>query len=351
MAKWGEGDPRWIVEKRADGTNVNNWHWVEKNATAWSKGKITDLLTGLVVENDDVYCEIKEVNKVQGEASTNNRKGKLIIFYEWDIDAKWTGNWKNGKKHYKGTLNIPNLSEENDISDVDLTVTVEKTSDEAIKVKEVMRKQGVALIREKLGVYIQELRDEYSQGVILPSKDSNEATVDQTAKVSGVSSLMKEVTLKNDSPNDNKVSQEMELKSGVRISTKKLSLREEFKCQASDLYRVFTDQELTKAFSGSDVKMQVEKGGQFSLYGGNVTGQFVDLQSDKKIVQKWRMNSWPKDHYSTVKLDFEQTDDCTILKLTQTGIPTNNFEQTCEGWKTHYFHRIMGVFGFGVRLL
>lgn len=27
MAKWGQGDPRWIVEERADGTNVNNWHW------------------------------------------------------------------------------------------------------------------------------------------------------------------------------------------------------------------------------------------------------------------------------------------------------------------------------------
>ncbi len=27
MAKWGEGDPRWIVEERADATNVNNWHW------------------------------------------------------------------------------------------------------------------------------------------------------------------------------------------------------------------------------------------------------------------------------------------------------------------------------------
>ena len=26
MAKWGEGDPRWIVEERADAKNVNNWH-------------------------------------------------------------------------------------------------------------------------------------------------------------------------------------------------------------------------------------------------------------------------------------------------------------------------------------
>ena len=28
MAKWGEGDPRWIVEDRPDATNVNNWHWL-----------------------------------------------------------------------------------------------------------------------------------------------------------------------------------------------------------------------------------------------------------------------------------------------------------------------------------
>jgi hypothetical protein len=40
MAKWGEGDPRWIVEERADATNVNNWHWSEKNANKWSKEKL-----------------------------------------------------------------------------------------------------------------------------------------------------------------------------------------------------------------------------------------------------------------------------------------------------------------------
>lgn len=33
MAKWGEGDPRWIVEERADATNVNNWHWWETTGT------------------------------------------------------------------------------------------------------------------------------------------------------------------------------------------------------------------------------------------------------------------------------------------------------------------------------
>ena len=37
---------RWIVEDRPDGTNVNNWHWTEKNADSWSKNKIKVELFG-----------------------------------------------------------------------------------------------------------------------------------------------------------------------------------------------------------------------------------------------------------------------------------------------------------------
>jgi hypothetical protein len=36
MAKWGEGDPRWLVESREDGKNVNGWHWVRCCASARS---------------------------------------------------------------------------------------------------------------------------------------------------------------------------------------------------------------------------------------------------------------------------------------------------------------------------
>jgi len=49
MAKWGEGDPRWIVEERADATNVNNWHWyvylMATLAAFFSAGRRTDLIT------------------------------------------------------------------------------------------------------------------------------------------------------------------------------------------------------------------------------------------------------------------------------------------------------------------
>lgn len=59
MAKWGEGDPRWIVEQRDDGRNVNNWHWTEKNATNWSKDKIKELLREVKIENSD--CKLYKI--------------------------------------------------------------------------------------------------------------------------------------------------------------------------------------------------------------------------------------------------------------------------------------------------
>lgn len=36
-------------------------------------------------------AELKEFSTLEGEASANNRKSKLIFFYEWDIKMKWKG--------------------------------------------------------------------------------------------------------------------------------------------------------------------------------------------------------------------------------------------------------------------
>ena len=44
MAKVGEGDERWIVKEREDGTNVNGWHWKETNLTGWSQSRLKELL-------------------------------------------------------------------------------------------------------------------------------------------------------------------------------------------------------------------------------------------------------------------------------------------------------------------
>lgn len=66
----------------------------ERDATNWSSDKLKSLVLGVSVENEEGCCEVTEVSKLEGEASINNRKGKLIFFYEWNLKADWTGKWR-----------------------------------------------------------------------------------------------------------------------------------------------------------------------------------------------------------------------------------------------------------------
>jgi activator of HSP90 ATPase len=64
------------------------------------------------------------LEKCDGDASANNRKAKIIIFFEWELRLKWTAklNNENGDT-ISGTIDIPNLSDENGISDLDVCST------------------------------------------------------------------------------------------------------------------------------------------------------------------------------------------------------------------------------------
>lgn len=179
MAKWGEGDPRWIVEERPDATNVNNWHWTEKNATPWSKERIRSLFDQFEIEEgaSSPVCTVTAVDKVDGEATANNRKGKLIFFYEWNVVLKWEGSLTSGDGIFKGKATIPNLSEENELDDIEITITADESGDESERLKQFMYNVGRSKIRAQLGVYLRELREEFSKGLILPKKDEVKVSV------------------------------------------------------------------------------------------------------------------------------------------------------------------------------
>lgn len=93
----------------------------EKNACQWSQETLKKLLIGLEIEGNHFRCIITDLDKCEGEAVVNNRKGKLIFFYEWDIVASWQGNVRGRDDTVEGKMNIPNLSEENEISEIDVS--------------------------------------------------------------------------------------------------------------------------------------------------------------------------------------------------------------------------------------
>ena len=93
MAKWGEGDPRWIVEERADTHNVNNWHWRETDASEWSINFLKDILPKISLEDENTgKINILEVSRIEGEASCSIRKQKFIFIFDWEkLDLRWSG--------------------------------------------------------------------------------------------------------------------------------------------------------------------------------------------------------------------------------------------------------------------
>ncbi|XP_069016934.1 activator of 90 kDa heat shock protein ATPase homolog 1b isoform X2 [Embiotoca jacksoni] len=295
MAKWGEGDPRWIVEERADATNVNNWHWTERDATNWSSEKLKSLILGLSVENDEGSCEVTEVSKLEGEASINNRKGKLIFFYEWVLKATWTGQSKAGVK-YTGTIDVPNLSDENDMEDLDISVSLNKDEPDT-PLTDLMKTQGAEKIREALGSYVGFLKTEFTQGMILPTAN-------------GMAKL-----------------------------------------QSTSQSKAKTDKtQMVQAFTHAPATVDGERGGKFRLLEGNVFGEFTELVPDEKIVMKWRYNNWPCEHYATITMTFLDRSSETELKVECRGVPDSEEELTKEGWKRYYFEAIKQTFGFGARL-
>ena len=65
---------------------------------------------------------------------------------------------------------------------------------------------------------------------------------------------------------------------------------------------------------------------------------------------RWRMKSWPDEHYSNVTIELEEKADETILSLKQTGVPERELDRTREGWKVNFWDRMKQIFGFGARL-
>ncbi|XP_030627693.1 activator of 90 kDa heat shock protein ATPase homolog 1a [Chanos chanos] len=338
MAKWGEGDPRWIVEERADATNVNNWHWTERDVTGWSSDKLQELLLGIRVEGQDGTCEITDVSKLEGEASINNRKGKLIFFYEWNVKASWTGTSKTGIK-YKGNIEVPNLSDENDMDDLDIQVSLCKDQP-STPLTDLMRKEGTKKIRAALGNYVDHLRSEFSQGMILPTANGLNTQSQQKpqTKVKMDNTL---IGSSNTAKTQN---------SGVKIPTVKFSLKETFLTSPEELYRVFLNQEMVQAFTHLAAFVEGDKGGKFRLLEGNVCGEFTDLVPDEKICMRWRFSTWPSEHYASIILSLSERSGETELLMEAKGVPTNEEERMKEGWQRYYFEAIKQTFGYGARL-
>lgn len=73
------------------------------------------------------------------------------------------------------------------------------------------------------------------------------------------------------------------------------------------MYRLFlinTNYRQLIQFTQCPAVSEAVAGGKFSLYNGNIEGEYITLDTNKKIEMKWRFKDW--DVYSHVEITFEE---------------------------------------------
>lgn len=99
--------------------NPNNWHWVNKDVSAWTKDYLSTELVGIKAEKDGVSAEVSKVLTMDGDVDVSQRKGKVITIFDVRLQLEWKGKVpvseageekETGTQDVSGTINIPEVA-------------------------------------------------------------------------------------------------------------------------------------------------------------------------------------------------------------------------------------------------
>ena len=165
MAKWGEGDPRWLVSERDDGANVNGWHWQERNCMGWGRERLTELLTGVSFEfGNDTTARVVEIVKFDGDASVTIRKGnKKFAVFDLSVTLKWEGSLgAEGDEDVKavtGEIKLTEFASTNDEDEYEFAVTC---SDGDATAKQLFKKKIAGVVAQTIQPHLASFAKELS---------------------------------------------------------------------------------------------------------------------------------------------------------------------------------------------
>jgi len=71
--------------------NPRNWHWVNKDATGWTREYLDKELVGISAEENGVSAKITEVKSMEGDVEVSQRKGKIITIFDVKLQLEYSG--------------------------------------------------------------------------------------------------------------------------------------------------------------------------------------------------------------------------------------------------------------------
>ena len=104
----------------------------------------------------------------------------------------------------------------------------------------------------------------------------------------------------------------------------------------ADVYGTLMSSTKHGALSGQPAKVSTRVGGKWSV-GHDLEGKHLKLTKDKRIVQTWRANGWPKGAYSKATFALSKAAGGTKITFTQTGVPSEAYKEISAGWRAYYW--------------
>lgn len=321
--------------------NPNNWHWVSKDASAWARGYLEELLSHVSAEEVDVSAKVDKLLSMEGDVDVSQRKGKVITLFDIKLKLEYSGNAAG--ESVRGSITVFDLAHDSEANEYVFEVDVYSDGKSKQPVKDLVRAQIIPQIREKLVKLGPALIAEHGKDIQHapgpnPSSGIATPTYESSSHAQGKSTSAASIHTQGTSK--------------VNVTTVKDTA--EFRTTAAELYQTFTDPQRLSAFTRAppNVFEGAKEGGKYELFGGNVAGEFVELVEPTKIVQLWRLKQWPTGHYSKLEIVFDQNDldSVTVMRVNWDGVPVGQEEVTKRNWGEYYVRSIKMTFGFGTVL-
>jgi activator of HSP90 ATPase len=316
--------------------NPNNWHWVNKDVSVWARQWFDDKLTKIEAKEEDVSAKITKVISMDGDVDVAQRKGKVITIFDVKLTLEYSGSTAEDD-NVSGTITVPEVSHELEEDEFVFEIDIYSDAKEKQPVKDLVRSKIVPQLRSEFLKLSPALIAEHGKD-IQHAPGSNPSSGFSTPKYHALTPAPAKVVTTTTQKN-----------SGSIVNTTTVTDTEEFRTTAAELFQTFTDPQRLAAFTRAPPKVfdGAKKGGKFELFGGNVSGEYLELVEPTKIVQSWRLDQWPKGHYSTLQIEFDQNDvdSVTVMRVEWTGVPVGQEEVTKRNWLEYYVKSIKRTFG------
>lgn len=104
------------------------------------------------------------------------------------------------------------------------------------------------------------------------------------------------------------------------------------------VYRAWTDAAEHSAFTGGAATMDARVGGRFSAWDQYITGENLEIEPGRRLLQSWRTTEFPEGaEASRLEIRFEPEGSGTRVRLAHSQIPEGQGERYRKGWQEHYF--------------